>query len=65
MHLSSNYTVAPGQGTPGRWWGFDQSGVKCILNHHPGTDENGQTAPPPVPGQGMCGPVCSLPNLDH
>ena len=39
MHLSINCTVAPGQGTPGRWWGFDQSGGKCILNPHPGTDE--------------------------
>ena len=25
--------------SPGRWWGFDQGGVKCILKPQPGTDE--------------------------
>ena len=46
----------------GKWWEFDQGGVKCILNSHPGTDEVVKQ-PHPVhaeitvqPGVGQCAP---------
>ena len=32
-------TPPPPPPPPGRWWGFDQGRVKCILNPHSGTNE--------------------------